>query len=148
MKRRAIKLAAFVLMGMFLIIQSFPAHAKAPPNLSQATNAYMPIMPLSDNVNSISLTISNSSGKAACSGAIFAATGTTSIKATFKLEKKVGSSWSHEKTWTKDSTSSVLTFSDSSHSISAGSTYRLTLTAVVVRNGKSETVSASTESVL
>jgi len=134
-------------LGMFLIVQAIPTYAKVPSSMIQTSN-YVPIAPLWDNVSGLTVDLSSSNGKAVCFGRVNALSGTTSIKATFTLERKNGSTWTHEKSWSQESTTSLLTFSDSNHSITAGNTYRLTLTAVVTRNGKAETVSTSTESKL
>ena len=148
MKRSIVKMAASMLVGVILLIQDIPANARTPPNALRDVDSIAMIVPLWTNANNISLSVTSSSGKANCFGLIDAATGTTSIKATFKLERKNGLSWEHEKTWSKESSTKTLTFSDKTRSVMAGHTYRLSVVAVVVTNGVSETVSSSSESKL
>jgi len=95
--KKIVKMVVFLLAGIFLVIPSIPTNAKMPPDVFQSNDTFIPIAPFWTNVNNITLVLSNSSGKANCSGIIDGASGTTSIKATFTLERKSGSSWLHEK---------------------------------------------------
>ena len=96
------------------------------------------------NVNNIRLNLSLSNGTINCVGVIDGVSGTTSISATFTLERKTLFGWSTVETWESSSNSSSLVFSGTA-SGSRGNTYRLSVVAVVVRNGNSETVRTSVE---
>jgi len=100
------------------------------------------IQPLWVNVSNVSAGLSFSGSKANCSAMVQGAVGTTKITATITLERKTGTnSYTTVKTWPNQSVSgSFFTFSDS-YTVTAGYTYRLTVTANVTRNGTTETVS-------
>ncbi|WP_026476235.1 hypothetical protein [Alkaliphilus transvaalensis] len=142
------KMLSLMIVGLFIISQSVLASTEVLTHESMVTNGQSKIVeiaPLWLNINSIttSLSISNT-GVASSSAIISGAKGTTSISAIYSLEKKSGNTWSTVRTWTDSTSATRLTFAESSNV--AGGTYRLSVTATVVRNGVSETVTViSTE---
>lgn len=90
------------------------------------------------NVNSISAVVSFSDNTAECYSSIVGVSGTTNISATFTLERKVNGSFTSVKSWTQTA-SSVLTFTES-YAVTKGYTYRLSVSANILRNGNSEKV--------
>lgn len=88
------------------------------------------------------ITLSFSSGKATCSGAITGKSGTTSItNCTVNLTASNGdviASWNN-----LSSTGTALTFSRTASGVTKGETYTLSVTATINRNGSSDTVSDS-----
>jgi hypothetical protein len=136
------RLAAFLLIGMISLSQSVFASAHMLPNEVGGTGDKISVSPQWDHVNDITLDMYYENGKANCSGKIRALSGTTKISAVFKLERKTGSGWSFEKSWSKSSNFSTLSFFDT-YSVPKGYTYRLSVTADVTRNGTTETVTSS-----
>ena len=138
------KLMALLLGGILLIFQGVPVQAQEQTQISQVIIDGGIITPQWTNVIDITLNLYFSSGVAYCSGTIKALSGTTNINATFKLERKVGSTWVFENAWGQTSSSSTLSFSGTD-SVSSGYTYRLSVSANVTTNGVTEAVSSSVE---
>ena len=95
--------------------------------------------------SSASLSISNS-GSAVVSARVIGKAGTEKIQMTVKLQKydsKTGN-WKAVKTWEKTKMSSILSV-EYNYSLSARGTYRCKMTASVVKAGKSETVSLTSD---
>ncbi|MFT4143727.1 MAG: hypothetical protein QM644_04670 [Mobilitalea sp.] len=138
------KMMALLLGGILLLFPGMSVQAQEQTELSQVIIGDGIVTPQWTNVNDITLNLYFSSGVAYCSGTIKALSGTTSITATFKLERKVGSAWVVENAWGQSSSSSTLSFSGTDD-VSAGYTYRLSVTANVTRNGVTEAVSSSVE---
>jgi len=146
--KKIVRLTVLLLFVMMFAIQAIPVSAQTAPlaiDESEASMGYIDIAPFWDNVNNISLSMGYRGDAIGCSGIIRAATGSTSISATFTLARRtVFGTWTTVETWTASSNSSLLTWSGSAPG-SRGITYRLSVTATVVRNGVSETVTTSTE---
>ena len=138
------KLEAFLLVGMLFLSQSIPAYAQMQPNAFQGTKGEVAITPQWVNVNDITLDLYFEKGEACCAGKIRTLSGTTKISATFKLERKSGTSWILEKSWSQSSSTDSLSFFGTD-AVSAGYTYRFSVMADVKRNGVTETVSTSVE---
>lgn len=138
------RLAAFILVGMITLSQTTFASAQmsSTPNEVRGVGGELIISPQWDNVNDITLDMYYENGAANCSGKIRALSGTTNISAVFTLERKTSSGWMFEKSWSKSSSSSSLTFYDT-YNVPKGYTYRLSVTADVSRNGLTETVTSS-----
>lgn len=106
------------------------------------------IQPYWINTSSISLTMSYSSGKVNWVGQIVGYSGTTRIAATYMLEKKGSDgSYTYVASWPNLQTYSSILISSDSATGTAG-TYRLSVAAIVVRNGFTETVTDSLEKTL
>jgi len=126
----------FLTQGMFVSAQSAPV---------EFNSDFIEIMPLWENVSSISLDLSYRNGNIGGVATIRGAAGTTSINATLTLERRtIFGTWTTVDTWTGSSNDTRLTVSGTAPG-SRGVTYRLTVTATVVRNGVSETVTTSTQ---
>jgi hypothetical protein len=98
------------------------------------------------NVGSIDLTFSFSGNSALCDGVVTGLPSTTTISATFKLERKPsGGTYSSYHTWSQASTNSGTLRWSGSCSVSQGYTYKLSVTANVTRGGTTETVSTFVE---
>lgn len=68
-------------------------------------------------------------------------TNAKSVKVTYKLQKKSGSSWSTVKTWTASSSTRFLNSENSYSSLTAGAQYRVYATfAVTGKDGGTETI--------
>ncbi len=138
------KMIALLLGGILLLFQGVSVQAQEQTELSQVIIGEGIVTPLWTNVNDITLNLYFSSGVAYCSGTIRGLSGTTNISATFKLERKVGSTWVFENAWGQTTSNSTLSFSNSD-AVSSGYTYRLSVSANVTRNGVTEAVSSSVE---
>lgn len=140
------KIAPLMLAGVLTFSQGVLAKTEVLANelvLMNEQSSMAEAAPFWLNINSITTTLSISdAGTASGNIIISGASGTTSIKATYKLEQKSGSSWSTVQTWT-DSTSATRLTSSVSRSNVAKGTYRLSVTTTVVRNGVSETTTVS-----
>jgi len=95
------------------------------------------------NTVAVDLAMSLSNGRVHWDGVIQGASGTSSIIATYTLERWNGSGWSFQNAWSSSTNSSFL-ISSGSHSGSSG-LYRLTVNAVVTRNGFAEQVNLAIE---
>jgi|CZCB01.1.fsa_nt_gi hypothetical protein len=138
------RLAALLLAGMLFFAQSISANAQVPFNVYQGTEGVTDISLQWTNVNDITLDLYFEDGEAGCSGEIRALSGTTKISATFTLERKSGTTWILEKSWSRSSNTNSLSFFGTD-AVMAGFTYRLSVTANVTRNGVTETVSTSVQ---
>ncbi len=138
------RMAAFLLAGMLFFTQGITANAQMMPNAFQGTEDVVFISPQWTNVNDITLDLYFENGEAGCSGKIRALSGTTKISAAFTLERKSGTSWILEKSWSQSSSTNSLSFFGTD-AVASGSTYRLSVTANVTRNGVTETASTSVE---
>jgi uncharacterized membrane protein HdeD (DUF308 family) len=141
------RIASVLIIGIMLLLQGVPVMAQASTDPVQEIingDNEIGITPCWQNVNSVSLNISLSNGTVGCVGIINAVTGTTSIVAKFTLERQTLFGWSTVETWDDSISGTRLVFSGTAPG-STGNTYRLSVTAVVVRNGLSETVSTSAE---
>jgi hypothetical protein len=97
------------------------------------------------NTSQISIALDVTGTTATCGSKITGHPGTTKIVATFVLERKSGGTYTNVKTFpTKTVYGEVLRFSDTC-TVTSGYTYRLSVSAVVTRNGTNETVTAWTE---
>ena len=138
------RLAALLLAGMLFFAQSISTNAQVPFNVYQGTEGVTDISLQWTNVNDITLDLYFDDGEAGCSGEIRALSGTTKISATFTLERKSGTTWILEKSWSRSSNTNSLSFFGTD-AVMAGFTYRLSVTANVTRNGVTETVSTSVQ---
>lgn len=142
MKMKMKRLAAFILVGMVSLSQGAIASAQMLQNEVRGVCEKVSISPLWDNVNDITLDMYYENGAANCSGKIRALSGTTKISAIFKLERKTSSGWILEKSWSKSASTNSLSFYEA-YGVPSGYTYRLSVTADVIRNGSTETVNTS-----
>ena len=95
------------------------------------------------NAESFTITLDCSDSTAYIHATIVSVKGTTYKNGTVTLEKISGSNCGVKKTWNNLSgTSRIFSFHDESVSLSSG-TYKLTVTIDTVRNGSSETITAS-----
>lgn len=136
------RLATLILVGLISLSQGMFASAQMLPKEMKGMEDKITISPQWTNVNNIDLYLDFEGGEANCSGLIRALSGTTKISATFKLERRTSSGWTHVKSWSKSSSTSSLSFYET-YAVSSGHTYRLSVTADVTRNGVKETVSTS-----
>jgi hypothetical protein len=128
-----------------MIFSGLPMQGFAAQTTPSQMSGNVPIMPLWTNtaVIAVSLNIDNN-GRALMTGSVIGQPGTTRITVNAVLERinpngtidRIGS-WNNLQT-----TSSIWTW-ERPHYVARGHNYRLTLTATVVRNGVSETVTAS-----
>jgi hypothetical protein len=122
-----------VLLAALLLFSAMPL-----PALAAAPAG---IMPLWDNIFSITMSLTISSGTASCSGSIIAEPGTTGITATFYLERKKANQSFVEITNWPDRCSNTLTLSfTETYPVSSGYTYRLRCDAIVTKGGVDEYV--------
>ena len=139
------KVAGMFLGVILLFIQGIPLSAQSTQSEASLIEVYENFAPFWTNVNYISLDLYYENGNAQNFASIVGATGTTSINATFTLERQtIFGNWTTVQTWTSRASGSSLTFFETA-SASKGNKYRLSVTATVVRNGVSETVSTSFE---
>lgn len=138
------KKVSLLLITMLLSAQMITAYAQLPLDVYQAVEGEVDISPLWINVNDITLDLYFENGEAGCSGIIRALSGTTKISAIFKLERKSGTSWVLEKSWSQSSSTNILSFFGTD-AVVAGYTYRFSVTADVTRNGAIETVNTSVQ---
>lgn len=139
-----VKNAMLLIAVLLLLMSNILVFAQTPSNSLGEINVELPITPQWTNVNNIWLDLYFNDGQAECSGIIAGVSGTSSITATFKLERKGILGWSLEKSWDKSSSNDTLTFYGTD-AVSKG-TYRLSVTAKVTKGGVTETVSTSVES--
>jgi hypothetical protein len=124
---------------LLVLVAAFSMQISVFGTESQAT-AYVPVQPFWLNVNNAIARISVSENTAHCTVSITGLSGTTSISATVRLERVVGNSASTVTTWTHSVSGSRLNISESATVTSSG-TYRLRVSATVVRNGVAESIS-------
>ena len=141
---RITKRAALLLVGILLLAHSTPVYAQESTDTLPPFTINTDVSPQWTNINDIQLDLYFENGEAGCSGIITGASGTSSITATFKLERKNSSGWSLEKSWKKNSDDESLSFYGT-EDVSRGYTYRLTVTTNVTRNGVTETASTWVE---
>lgn len=139
-----VKNALLLVAILLLLMSNILVFAQTMSNSLRVINFEIPITPQWTNVNNLWLDLCFDDGQAECSGIIVGVSGTSNITATFKLDRKGISGWSHEKSWDESSSSDTLTFYETD-AVSKG-TYRLSVTAKVTKNGVTETVSTSVES--
>jgi hypothetical protein len=103
--------------------------------------AYVGISPMYTNVSYVNMNLTFSGTTANCSSTIQGLSGTTSITATYTLQRKeTNGSYTTLKTWTPSASGMTLRLNET-HTVTSGYTYRLSVTASVTRNGTTETVS-------
>jgi len=130
-----------ILLTAILLLAAVPVMTYA-SNPSAEAEAYDPPPPTRySNINSITVTLSISSGTATCKSTIIGYSGTTKIVGTYTLQRKpAGGSYSDYNPWpAKTVNGSVLSFSETC-SVTTGYTYRLKCVASVTTNGTVETV--------
>ena len=138
------KVVTFLVIGMLFLNQGIPVFAEVSSNVVQGVDTDVPITPQWENTNDVNLDLYFTNGKAECVGIINGISGTSSISATFKLERKGLSGWSLENSWRKSSKGESLSFFET-EAVEKGYTYRLSVIAKVTRNGVTETVNTSVE---
>lgn len=138
------KMAIFYMAIVLLLMSNTTVFAQTASSPLKEFSGEIPITPQWTNTNNIWLDLYFDDNQAECSGIIAGVSGTSSITATFKLERKSILGWSLEKSWDKSSNTDTLTFYGAD-AVSKG-TYRLSVTAKVTKDGKTETVSTSVES--
>jgi hypothetical protein len=137
MSLRVKKRCFCVLLVLILAFTAVPLQVVS----ANSTGTPIGIMPLWDNVNSITPSLSISNAVATCSVTVIGRPGTTRITAVVYLQQRNSNgTWSSIRTWSGISTnSSILTWSGT-HPVTAGQTYRMRVDATVTRNGTNETV--------
>lgn len=136
------KILTLIFVAMLFMSQSISNHAYNPDYSVLLLESNNIISPQWVNVNDINLNFYIENGEANCSGKIRALSGTTNIAATFKLERKTPSEWVLEKTWSRSSSTTTLSFFET-FSVLTGHKYRLSVTAKVTRNGVIEDINES-----
>jgi len=106
---------------------------------------YVGIEPTWTNTSDIALAMSLSNGRVSWSGRIQGHPGTSSIVATYTLERmNTNGSWSHVNSWPNlRASSSILT--SSGNVLGSSGAFRLTVVTTVTRNGHNETIRHSIE---
>lgn len=129
-------LSAIITLTMLLSLMIQPLHAANPPSEPG-------IEPQWKDATSIKLTLNLNQPKIKISITATALSGTTYKNGTVLLEKLNGSNYEYVMDWKNISSNSpILQFNDSSQTRYSG-TYKVTFTVTTVRNGSSETISAS-----
>lgn len=138
------KMVVFLAIFTLVFSQSIFAFAEISPIINQSA-AKEVVRPLWDNTNDVKLSLYFADNNAECVGMIEGVTGTSSISATFKLERKGLFGWTVENSWTKSEKGQSLSFYGTTPV--AKGTYRLSVTAKVTVNGVTETVTTSVQAV-
>jgi hypothetical protein len=94
------KMVIFLAIFILVFSQSIFAFAEISQIISQTSNKEV-VKPLWDNTNDVKLSLYFTDNSAECLGTIEGVTGTSSISATFKLERKGLFGWTVENSWTK-----------------------------------------------
>lgn len=138
------KIVTFLAIFTLILSQNILVFAENSPIISQ-TSVKEVVKPLWDNTNDVKLSLYFTDNNAECVGMIEGVTGTSSISATFKLERKGLFGWTVENSWTKSEKGQFLSFYGTTPV--AKGTYRLSVTAKVTVNGVTETVTTSVQAV-
>lgn len=134
------KVVTILVIGILFLHQNIPVYAEVSPNVIQDVDVETSIIPHWENTNDVRLDLYFTNGRAGCTGIIKGISGTSSISATFKLERMGIFGWTLENSWYKSSGGESLSFFET-YSVSKGYRYRLSVTAKVTKNGVTETVS-------
>ncbi len=137
------KMVVFLAILMLIFNQSIFAFADMPPIVNQLETRNV-IGPMWTNTNDVSLDLYFTDDNAECVGKVEGITGTSSISATFKLERKGLLGWTVENSWTKSVKGKSLSFYGSTP-VTKG-TYRLSVIAKVTVGEVTETVNTSVQS--
>jgi hypothetical protein len=120
-----------------LFIFTTPLHALAP----EKSKMVIGFEPLWSNVVFITASLQFNNGRGTLSGSVIANTGTTSITVNAVLERiNANGTTTHIQTWNNLRANGCIWEWHTTCLVVRGHAYRLTLTATVVRNGVSETV--------
>ena len=139
------KVVIVVLVCILFLNLSIPVFAETAPDVfKNSVDTKVPIIINWVNTNDVKLNLFFVDGKAECVGVINGISGTSSISATFKLERKGLLGWSLEKSWSKNSIGESLSFFGT-NAVAKGYIYRFSVTAKVSKNGVIETVNTSVE---
>lgn len=134
------KLKSILLAAIITVVSASACitTAYAAPNPSPSTESGIAIQPYASYVEA-NLSIS---GKTATAYVSLDGDSTfKSIRVTYCLQKKSGSSWSTVKTWTASSSTRFLNSQNSYSSLTAGAQYRVYATFTVTKaNGGTETI--------
>jgi len=143
MKAKAFVAVASVMISLLIAPLQASALLSQPNELG---HEIVDVAPHWENVSDISITLSSSNNTASTNVSIFGRAGTTSINATITLSRvNSNGTLTTVRTWSNQSSqNSTFTFSGT-HAITSGNTYRISVSATVIRNGVSETVSDWTE---
>lgn len=149
MRRKMFTLLCLVMTLSFIL--SSQAFAVEPTSLPMQTIddvAVEEIAPFWSNIQSFSANLDINNGAARMSGVVIAVSGSERITVTAVLERiNTNGTATHIATFsTSDSTSTVWSW-ERTHHVARGHDYRLTLTASVIRNGFTETVSLRSRTV-
>jgi len=127
-----------------LVSGSVTIFAKTSPESEIAAHTGSVAVPFYDNISSISVNLVFENGRGSLTGMVLAYSGTTSITANAVLERQnANGTFTPVCTWSNLTANGSFFLWDATYFVSRNHTYRLTLTATVVRNGRSETVSIS-----
>ena len=94
------------------------------------------------NTQTIALSLQMSNGTITSEGSVIGKTGTSSISATFLLEKYVGNQYVYVDSWSDNSNSSIFLCTHKTYNCTSG-TYRLTITGSVTKSGVVEDIENS-----
>lgn len=146
MSKKRFFLALFVVA---LAAIGFTVHAYAETQTRLASDTqihhFVEIEPLWANVATTSIGLNfNNKGRATMTGIIFGNPGTTRITANAVLERvNSNGTFTHVASFNNLIANSDMWVWERHHYVARGHSYRLTITATVVRNGVSETISIS-----
>jgi hypothetical protein len=106
------------------------------------TQASAAVTPLWINTSTVSTAILFSGTDATCQVSINALSGSTIEADIYLYKQNANGTYSLEESWLDETSASIFFFSEP-YTVISGKTYKLSVTAVVTRNGTSETVSSS-----
>jgi len=136
------KIAMFLLI-FALIANMLPFNVVTASSTTEISDIPTEITPVEtlfwENTMLISCDLGFSGRTVTCTGNIIGYSGST-ISATLTLERRSGSSWVFVTSWSKTSSLPFLNFNET-HTVSSAGTYRVVLSGIVTRNGRSERVS-------
>lgn len=132
MKKRI--LSFLMAVGMILCSTSISVFG-----VDDTSNSYVSISPLWDNVNTITLSISQNGSNILCTGAVQGMTGTTNIDVTLTLYKLVNGSYSYVTSWDASVDGRIL--ASEKTVTGTNGTYKLTLSGTATRSGYAEEIS-------
>ena len=146
MSKKRFILALFV-VALATVGFTIHAYAETPIRSASCTQIhdFVEIEPLLANIASTTINLRfNNNGRATMSGSIIGNSGTTRITANAVLERvNPNGTFTHVASFNNLIANSDIWVWERHHYVARGHLYRLTITATVVRNGVSETISFS-----
>jgi hypothetical protein len=130
------KKIAVLCLAVFMLVTAVPS----------ASAAQSGIAPFWTNTSTVTVSILLSGTSATCEAEVVGFPGTTSITGNMYLYKKnQNGTFTLLKSWLNQSVSGNVLEMSESYTVTGGVTYKLSVSAVVTRNGTSESVSNSVE---